>query len=323
MSRLIFADAGDSARSVDSFAACPFIGGVQVFENLNELSETDESFGLALGVFDGVHLGHQAVLTAARGFEKLGVLTFEPHPVQVLAPDRAPRRILANLEHKKRILQSLGVDFVVIVNFTREFAAREAGGFAEQLFASGVKRLAAGEDWSFGKERVGNMTRLAEWGGEAGVEISAVGAVKLDGERISSTRIRQCLRDENLEGAAAMLGRPYSVFGEVVKGRQLGRTLGFPTANVTVSEEQLPPNGVYVVEGNGMKGVANIGTRPTVDDSMRRSLEVHLFSDEVPMEYGWDLEVGFLEKIRDELKFSTVEELKVQIGKDVELAKLE
>jgi riboflavin kinase/FMN adenylyltransferase len=120
-----------------------------------------------------------------------------------------------------------------------------------------------------------------------------------------------------------MLGRPYSVFGEVVKGRQLGRTLGFPTANVTVSEEQLPPNGVYVVEGNGMKGVANIGTRPTVDDSMRRSLEVHLLSDEVPMEYGWDLEVGFLEKIRDELKFSTVEELKVQIGKDVELAKLE
>lgn len=321
ISRLTFVVGDVVASSVDSFAACPFIGGVKVFHKLDELSETGESFGLALGVFDGVHLGHQAVLDAARGFQKLGVLTFEPHPVQVLAPDRAPRRILANLEHKKRILESLGVDFVVVVNFTREFAARSADEFAAQLFASGVKCLAAGEDWSFGKGRAGNMTRLAEWGGEAGVEVSAVGAVKLDGERISSTRIRQCLRDENLEGAAAMLGRAYSVFGEVVKGRQLGRTIGFPTANVAVSEEQLPPNGVYVVEGNGVRGVANIGTRPTVDESMRRSLEVHLFSDEVPMEYGWDLEVGFIEKIRNEQKFPSIDELKAQIAKDVEAAK--
>ncbi|MCX8237230.1 MAG: riboflavin biosynthesis protein RibF [Akkermansiaceae bacterium] len=299
----------------------PFIGVVQVFHKLKELSDSGLSFGLALGIFDGVHLGHQAVLDAARGFKKLGVLTFEPHPVQVLAPDRAPRRILANLEHKKRILASLGVDFVVVVNFTREFAGKDAREFASELFATSVKRLSAGEDWSFGRCREGNMNRLAEWGSGVGVEVSAVRAVKLDGERISSTRIRQCLRDENLAGAVAMLGRPYSVFGEVIKGRQLGRTIGFPTANVAVLEEQVPPNGVYLIEGNGIRGVANIGTRPTVDESARRSLEVHLFSENIPMEYGWELEVSFLKKIREEVKFGSVDELKAQISRDVETAK--
>ncbi len=294
---------------------------MQVFNSLEELTEAGFSFGLALGVFDGVHLGHQAVLDAARGFDKLGVLTFEPHPVQVLAPDRAPRRILANLEHKKRILESLGVDFVVIVNFTRGFAAKDARCFADELFETGVKRLSAGEDWNFGKGREGNMDRLAEWGNESNIEVSAIGPVKLDGERISSTRIRQCLRDGNFDGAVAMLGRPYSVYGEVVKGRHLGRTIGFPTANVSVNEEQLPPNGVYIIEGNGIRGVANTGTRPTVDDSSRRSLEVHLFCGDVPMAYGWDLEVCFLEKIREEQKFGSIDELKAQIARDVEIAK--
>jgi riboflavin kinase / FMN adenylyltransferase len=297
------------------------IGGVQVFEGLESFAKARLSCGLALGVFDGVHLGHQAVIDAARGIGQVGVLTFDPHPVQVLAPDRAPRRILASLDHQKKILSDLGVDFMVIINFTNEFAARESRDFADELFQTGVKQLAAGGDWSFGKARSGNMELLAEWGREAGVRVLSVEAVELGGERISSTRIRQSLRDGDLASAAAMLGRPYSVFGKVLQGRQLGRTIGFPTANVAVGEEQLPPNGVYLIEGNGTRGVANIGTRPTVDDSGQRSLEVHLFSDEIPMEYGWDLEVGFLKKIREEKKFSGVDELKSQIARDVELAK--
>lgn len=272
---------------------------------------------MALGVFDGVHLGHQAVLAAAGGFEELGVLTFDPHPVQVLAPDRAPRRILAGLEHKTLILERLGVDFVVVVNFTPDFAAKSARDFAEDLFASGAKCLAAGRDWSFGRNRQGNMERLAEWGRKPGVKVVGVEPVERTGQRISSTRIRACLRENDLDGAAAMLGRPYSVLGEVVEGRKLGRTIGFPTANVAVLEEQLPPNGVYVVDGNGTRGVANVGTRPTVDDSKRRSLEVHLFSDDVPMEYGWKLEVGFRRMIREERKFDSVEELQKQIARDV------
>ena len=293
---------------------------MQVLHGLKELSDFDRSFGLALGVFDGVHLGHQAVIAAARGVGDLGVLTFDPHPVQVLAPNHAPRRILSSLDQKKRLLSVLGVDFLVIIEFSPEFAAREARKFADDLFATGVKKLSAGDDWSFGRGREGNMQRLREWGSESGVDVLEISAILQDGLRISSTRIRKCLQEEDLDSVATMLGRHYSVLGTVVRGRQLGRTIGFPTANVVVADEVLPPNGVYVVEGNGVPGVANIGTRPTVDDSRRRSLEVHLFTDELPMDYGWELEVGFLRKIRDEQKFQSLEELRNQIQCDVQNA---
>ena len=293
---------------------------MQVLHGLKELSDFDRSFGLALGVFDGVHLGHQAVIAAARGVGDLGVLTFDPHPVQVLAPNHAPRRILSSLDQKKRLLSGLGVDFLVIIEFSPEFAAREARKFADDLFATGVKKLSAGDDWSFGRGREGNMQRLREWGSESGVDVLEISAILQDGLRISSTRIRKCLQEEDLDSVATMLGRHYSVLGTVVRGRQLGRTIGFPTANVVVADEVLPPNGVYVVEGNGVPGVANIGTRPTVDDSRRRSLEVHLFTDDLPMDYGWELEVGFLRKIRDEQKFRSLEELRNQIQCDVQNA---
>ena len=293
---------------------------MQVLHGLKELSDFDRSFGLALGVFDGVHLGHQAVIAAARGVGDLGVLTFDPHPVQVLAPNHAPRRILSSLDQKKRLLSGLGVDFLVIIEFSPEFAAREARKFADDLFATGVKKLSAGDDWSFGRGREGNMQRLREWGSESGVDVLEISAILQDGLRISSTRIRKCLQEEDLDSVATMLGRHYSVLGTVVRGRQLGRTIGFPTANVVVADEVLPPNGVYVVEGNGVPGVANIGTRPTVDDSRGRSLEVHLFTDDLPMDYGWELKVGFLRKIRDEQKFQSLEELRNQIQCDVQNA---
>ena len=293
---------------------------MQVLHGLKELSKFDRSFGLALGVFDGVHLGHQAVIEAARGAGALGVLTFDPHPVQVLAPNHAPRRILSSLDQKKRLLSGLGVDFLVIIEFSPEFAAREARKFADDLFATGVKKLSAGDDWSFGRGREGNMQRLREWGSESGVDVLEISAILQDGLRISSTRIRKCLQEEDLDSVATMLGRHYSVLGKVIRGRQLGRTIGFPTANVVVADEVLPPNGVYVVEGNGIPGVANIGTRPTVDDGRGRSLEVHLFSDDLPMDYGWELEVGFLRKIRDEQKFQSLEELRNQIQCDVQNA---
>jgi riboflavin kinase/FMN adenylyltransferase len=208
----------------------------------------------------------------------------------------------------------------VIIEFSPEFAAREARKFADDLFATGVKKLSAGDDWSFGRGREGNMQRLREWGNESGVDVLEISAILQDGLRISSTRIRKCLQEEDLDSVATMLGRHYSVLGKVIRGRQLGRTIGFPTANVVVADEVLPPNGVYVVEGNGIPGVANIGTRPTVDDGRGRSLEVHLFSDDLPMDYGWELEVGFLRKIRDEKKFQSLEELRKQIEFDVQNA---
>lgn len=295
---------------------------METFKSLTDLAEAGgPEFGLALGVFDGVHRGHQAVIDEARGLPRLGVLTFEPHPVEVLAPQKSHRRILSGIEHKKRILGELGVDFVVVIPFTREFAMAAAEEFAKDLFRTGVKRLSAGEDWTFGKERRGTMTLLGDLGEKEGIEVRAKSPVLMGGERVSSTRVRRLILDGELRGAADLLGRPYSVYGTVRRGKQLGRTIGFPTANVSVADELLPSNGVYLIESDGVKGVANVGLRPTVETSQRRSLEVHLFSDAVPDAYDWEIEVGFVEKIREEKKFTSLEELKAQIGADVEWAR--
>lgn len=299
---------------------------MNVYRSLQEVADAEAhlgSFGLALGVFDGFHLGHQAVIGAARGAGRVGVLTFDPHPAEVFSPGNSPRRILGSIDHQKKVLAELGVDFLVVLEFTKEFAAIPAEDFAKLLIATDVKRLAAGYDWNFGKDRIGNIDRLKEWAGEITVE--KVEAILLDGEPISSTRIRDALASGDLERAAQFLGRPYSVYGEVQQGRQLGRQLGFPTANLATEETFLPANGVYAIQGKlndqWIPGVANVGTRPTVDDSMERSLEVHLFSDSIPDRYGWELEVGFLSKIREEAKFNGVDELKAQIEKDIQTAR--
>jgi len=287
------------------------------------MARHESDFGLALGVFDGLHLGHQAVLDAARGRSRTGLLTFDPHPVNVLAPERAPRRILTSLAHQELILESLGADFLCVVAFTPAFAAIPAQDFASALAKSGAQRLAAGHDWTFGKGRSGDVTKLATW--VAPVPVIKVEPVLQDGLRISSTLIRKALANDDLSAAATYLGRPYSVFGQVKQGRQLGRELGFPTANVDVSQEQLPPNGVYLIQarfqGQWVKGVANVGVRPTVEDSPRRTLEAHLFSESVPACYGWDVEVAFLEKLRGEKKFANIDSLKAQIAQDVTDAK--
>lgn len=290
---------------------------MQVYSNLADLAQGEDGFGLALGVFDGVHLGHQAVINAARGTTRTGVLSFHPLPVQVLAPERAPDLLLSSLEDKKRLLSSLGIDFLVVLEFDKRFAETSAKDFADYLFQSGVRKLAAGEDWTFGRGREGTMPRLFEWGSEHGVEVISVPAVIQEGERISSTRIRQCLLAGDLEGAQRLLGRPYGVYGKVVKGRQLGRTIGFRTANLSVSSRHLPPNGVYCVRGNGIEGVANIGVKPTIGGESERSLEVHLFSDRVADDYQWDLEVTFFSRIREEKQFADLHELKSQIERDI------
>jgi len=285
---------------------------------------------LALGVFDGVHLGHRAVVDAAVAGAResggvAGVVTFEPHPIQVLAPGKAPRRILASLEHKERLLEALGVSVVVVLPFTAEFARREAREFAEELFgcAPDLRQVTVGEDWKFGHDRGGSAVFLREWGKDAGVQVDAVAPVMMEGERISSTRIRQAIRDGNLAAAAAMLGREFSVYGVVAHGRQLGAKIGTPTANIEVGDEQLPPDGVYVVQaevgGVLRKGVGNLGMRPTVG-AERRLLEVHLFDFAGDL-YGQEMEVWFGAYLRGEEKFESVEALKVQIGKDLARAR--
>ena len=302
---------------------------VRIIESLSEMMTITQPLHLALGVFDGVHIGHQTVIRSVVAAAKAdggvaGVLTFDPHPIQVLAPQVAPKRILASLNHKKELLETLGVDVMVVIPFTEEFAGEEAEEFLAKLLSASqdLKTLAIGEDWKFGKQRRGNVALLESFGKAHDIYINTHGAVMLDGERVSSTRIRQAIRDGNMQAAAAMLGREYTVLGTVIEGRQLGRTLGFPTANLRVHNEQLPRDGVWAVEvtlenGEVHCGAGNLGMRPTVEGAdARRMLEVHLldYSDDL---YGSDMEVRFLKFVRAERKFDSLDELQEQIREDV------
>ncbi len=305
---------------------------MQIFHDSAELKVLDGIVHLALGVFDGVHVGHQAVIQLAVDAAKLtggqvGVFTFEPHPVRVLSPDRAPRRILASIEHKANLLSAMGVDFLCVQEFTKDFAAVEARDFIGNLVSSCVdlKSIAVGEDWIFGKARRGNVTLLREWGALMGFSVYAAVPVMVDGERVSSTRVRQAVRDGNLEAIREMLGRSYDVLGTVIEGKKLARQLGFPTANVVVHNEQLPPDGVWVLKvrfrGSEWNGIGNLGRRPTVEqEGARRLLEIHVFDFQGDL-YGEIIEAEFVSYIRKEMKFSSIDELKLQIESDVLVAR--
>lgn len=293
------------------------------------LSTCTAPLHLALGVFDGVHVGHRAVIEAARQqVESHGgncvVVTFDPHPIRVLAPERAPRQLLASLDHKARLLEKIHVDALLALPFTREFAQISATDFIESLVRhQNVATIAVGEDWRFGKGREGDVFFLRRIGERLGFQVIALPPVMHQGERISSTRIRQSIRDGAMTNAAEMLGRPYGIEGLVVKGQQLGRTLGFPTANIALGEEQLPPDGVWAVRGHGdghaWQGVANLGNRPTVD-GLTRVFEVHLFDHDSDL-YGKMLEVEFVKHLRPEQKFPSLDALREQIAKDVTAAR--
>lgn len=303
---------------------------IKVFHQLEDLSLEKKPLHLALGVFDGVHVGHQKVIQNAVDAAKAsggvaGVLTFSPHPIQVLAPDRAPMRILASLQHKAILLEELGCEMMVVQKFSKEFAGSSAKGFIQSIndACQNLQSLSVGEDWVFGKGREGSVVSLKEWGGVMGFQVFAAPPVMDAGERVSSTRIRQAIRDGNLESIAAMLGRPYMVMGEVLRGRQLARQLGFPTANIKVFNEQLPPDGVWEVkvrvDGEWFSGVGNLGKRPTVENDVdaQRLLEVHLFDFNQDV-YGKELGVRFIKYVREEMKFGSIEALKSQIEKDVQ-----
>lgn len=296
---------------------------------LEELPELGVPLHLALGVFDGVHVGHQAVIAravnaAARGGGLAGLLTFEPHPIQVIAPGKAPSSLLETLRHKERVVAELGVELFIPLHFDLEIARMSATDFISRLMAAPVRTIAVGEDWRFGQNRGGDVTFLAAEEFRRGFTLEAVPPVMHDGDRVSSTRIRQAIRDGNLPDAEAMLGRPYTVTGTVVEGKKLGRTIGFPTANLATGRLQLPPDGVWAVQasvGSGeiVTGVANLGVRPTVDGH-HRALEIHLFDLNADL-YGQELEIRFFEHLREERKFASLEALRTQIQRDAESAR--
>ena len=294
-------------------------------DKLEELAAQDGPLHLALGVFDGVHVGHRAVIARAVEAErkeggKAFVVTFDPHPIRVIAPEKAPASLLATLDEKAAVLKALGVEGLLVIHFDMTFAKMDAEEFVRKLLAADVRTIAVGEDWRFGSKRSGDVAMLRRMGGELGFQLEAVPPVMWDGERISSTRIRQAIRDGTFDAVEEMLGQPYELSGTVIEGRKLGRGLGFPTANLRLGERQTPRDGVWSVKVDGeRKGVANLGTRPTVDGG-ERLLEVHLFDFSGDL-YSKELRVRFGKFLRQERKFGSVEELREQILRDAEEAR--
>jgi riboflavin kinase/FMN adenylyltransferase len=310
-------------------AAEGLLPGVLTRNRLDELPALGAPLHLALGMFDGVHVGHQAVLAraveaAARHGGMAGVMTFDPHPIRLLAPDKAPSAVLTTLRHKAQLVSRLGIGLFVPLPFDAALAQLEADEFFQQLLAAPIRTLAVGEDWRFGRDRRGDVEFLRARAAGAGFQLEVVPPVMMAGERVSSTRIRQAIRDGSLEAAGRMLGRPYTVCGQVVAGRKLGRQLGFPTANVASGEELTPPDGVWAVRvamagGEVLPAVANLGVRPTVDGTTR-VLEVHVldFSGDL---YGCEIEVEFVRFLRPEQRFGSLELLREQIQEDAAAAR--
>ncbi len=300
-----------------------------ICRTFEELAAVAGPLHLALGVFDGVHIGHQEVIMRAVHASKThgglaGVLTFDPHPIRVIAPAKAPKSLLATLEHKAEIVQELGISLFIPLHFDATFATMEAIDFVARLTAASVQTLAVGEDWRFGRQRTGDVTLLRREAQSRGFHLEAVPPVMLDGDRISSTRIRQAIRDGNLIAARNMLGRPYSLSGIVIEGKKLGRTLGFPTANLDTADAQLPPDGVWIVktllaDGRSVPSIANLGIRPSVGGKSH-SVEIHLFNFAEDL-YGQNLEIQFEEYLRPEIKFPSLDSLKIQIQRDTQVAK--
>jgi riboflavin kinase / FMN adenylyltransferase len=300
---------------------------MRILRSISELSQLPGPLFLAIGVFDGVHLGHQAVIsTSARHAKDAGgtpvVVTFDPHPARVLRPNDAPHLLTAT-QHKIALIRDLGVAHLLVLQFDRQFASTAPEEFVRQLVINSrpLREICVGHEWSFGKGRAGNLALLKELGTASDFDVVGVPAVTVNGEVVSSTAIRRAVAAGNLIKATQMLGREYTILGTVKAGEKLGRKLGFPTANLSAHSEQFPPNGVYVAEarlaGALYRGVANLGYRPTVNaGNPERLLELHLFDLNRDI-YGEEVEVRFLRFLRPEQKFENVDALTAQIARDV------
>jgi riboflavin kinase / FMN adenylyltransferase len=304
---------------------------MKVLRTIDELSSLRGSTHLAIGVFDGLHLGHQAVI--GRALESSSqtngnavVVTFDPHPVRVLRPEKAPR-LLTSTRHKVKLIEKLGADAVLLLEFTLEFSKTPPRTFIENLAraATHLDQICVGQEWTFGANRSGSIRLLEELAPSLGFHVASVPPVVINDRVVSSTLIRSAVECGDLDSAAKYLGRDFPILGTVTEGRQLGRRLGFPTANLQAHNELFPPNGVYAAKAwfreSEYGGVVNIGVRPTVEnESGERILELYLFDFDQQI-YGEDVEVAFLEYLRPEQKFSGVTELQAQIQRDADKAR--
>ncbi len=296
------------------------------------LSERSRSpIALTIGNFDGVHKGHQAMLARLKERARslalpACVLTFEPHPLELFAPQTAPTR-LTSLREKLELLAAHGIECVHVSRFNRAYANRSPQDFIERVLLTGLgmRWLLIGDDFRFGARRAGDFALLRESSARLGFGLEAMPTVEQDGTRVSSSAVRAALAAGRLNEARALLGRPYSISGRVVHGDKLGRQIGFPTANVQLRHNRPPLAGIFAVrtlDGHGQvrEGAASLGLRPTVDSSGRAKLEVHLFDFDGNL-YGQHLRIDFLHKLRDEQKYPDLDQLKAQIARDCDLAK--
>jgi riboflavin kinase/FMN adenylyltransferase len=304
---------------------------MKILRHIEELGLIPGPTHLAIGVFDGLHLGHQAVIgraleSAVQSGGNAVVVTFHPHPVRVLRPEKAPR-LLTSTPHKLRLIEKLGVQAILLLEFTLEFSRTAPDVFIKQLVraANRLSQICVGQEWAFGANRSGSIGSLEELAPTLGFQVGSVSPVSVEGQVVSSTLIRSAIECGDLESAAKFLGRDFTILGTVSEGRQLGRRLGFPTANLRAHNELFPPNGVYAAKAwyrtREYGGVVNIGVRPTIEkEAGERILELHLFDFDEQI-YGEDIEVAFLAYLRPEQKFAGVDELRVQIQRDVDNAR--
>lgn len=301
---------------------------MQIFTTVDKLCDKYPNITVALGTFDGVHLGHQKIIgkavTLAKAINGTSVVfTFSNHPLSIVAPERCPSQIITN-EYKAELLRSLGVDILINIPFTSTLLKYSPSEFIHLLQTNlKPKHVVVGPNYSFGYKCVGNPELLAKAGQKENFEVEVHPAVYLDGDLISSTLIRKFIAEGNVAESARLLGRSFRLKGEVVTGDQRGRMLGFPTANLNIPDNfAVPNNGVYAVRTyfnhSIYNSIANIGINPTFK-GINRHIEVHLldFDDNL---YGKTIEVEFLEKIRPEKTFSNVHELVKQIKSDIEVA---
>ena len=294
--------------------------GIQEFKKLENAVVTS-------GTFDGVHLGHQKILNRLNEVAKLNngqsvVITFYPHPRSVISPDNQIVKLLSTLDEKIELLEKSEVNNLLIIPFTREFSELSSEEFIQKILIEtiGAKTLVIGYDHRFGKNREGGFDYLKLNKEKYGFEIEEISRQDIENVGVSSSKIRKALQEGDVPSADHFLGRNYSLSGLVVKGKQLGRTIGFPTANIQVREiaKLIPSDGVYAVKvyykDESFGGMLNIGNRPTVDGTYQ-TVEVNIFDFDQEI-YGENLTVEFLQKIRNEQKFNGLDELKTQIAKD-------
>jgi riboflavin kinase/FMN adenylyltransferase len=293
---------------------------MQVFRHFPKKHHTP--LALAIGNFDGLHLGHQALLAklikaAKQKGLRPAVMTFEPHPREFFTPQNAPAR-LSSMREKLEYFAEAGVEDVFVCRFNQTFSAISAQDFMQKVLRGSLNAntILVGEDFRFGAKRKGTVQDFVQ----AEFDLIHFPQVSIEGVRVSSTLVRNALNDGNLKKAYTLLNRPYSISGKVVHGAKRGRQLGYPTANVHMRHERPALTGVYAVKLDALNGVANLGVRPTIAGVPKLMLEVYVFDFDGDL-YGQHVQVQFFHKVRDEMKFESLDALKAQIGQDVQSAK--